>query len=338
MAEKDRAQWVLRIAAVAAFAVVPWTGLAGAAVMLLLLPLASECFHAQNDSATPSLMAVGCATACWQIMPEAAKIAVAVWCFCTLGLVWLPVKNAVNRGFAWAAVCALTAATLGGCLAAHYGGPVSGGLAVDLANVVGSSAKAPSILLNAYQYGYARLEGKLAKMPALYAGDQIVMQPEVFQQLMFSIRTTLEETMASLLPELVVYWLAATAVLCSAIPDWLRSRSAGWSDLPRFENWHIGRGWGLAIGLMALGYGVPYLTGATVAVSFGRMCGAAFCAAYGLQGMAVMWAAAKLTHRSPKGQLVWMIVIMIIFPLAFVIYGAADQVMDMRHLRRTPEE
>ena len=338
MAEKGRAQWALRIAAVAAFAAVPWTGLTGAAVMLLLLPLAAECFHAQNDSATATLLAVGCATACWQIVPGPARIAVLVWCLCTLGLSWLPVRNALGRGLAWAAVCAVAAGTLGGFLAAHYGGPVSEGLAAELTGVIEGSRQGPNILLSAYQYGYARLEGKLAKLPALNMGGNIVMQPEVFRQLLYSIRTTLEATLEALLPELIVYWMAATAVLCSAVPDWLRSRNAGWSDLPRFEAWYLPRGWGMAVAALAMGYALPYLGAAGAAVNFGRMCGAVFCAIYGVQGMAVMWAAAKLTHRSLKGQTAWMVAIMLLFPLAFVIYGAADQLMDMRHLRRAPEE
>lgn len=333
MPDKQARMGLLRTASAAVFVLLPHTGRPAACLLLLILPLACECLRALGERTAPTLMAVGLALGVLRMFPPDLVPVLLAWCAASGAMMWLTPRSAWRRGTVWLTVCALCMLGAALVLNLRWQKPLAAGLAKALADWVNGRDNAPELLIRAYQNGLATLTPRLAKVPALKLGDMVVMTAENRRELLYSFRTTMERAFAGSLPQLICGWMAGTAVLCAAVPDLIRKRTGGMSDLPKVTAWYLPRGAGLAVGLLALGWLARMQAGESVMGYAGGLCSAMFAMIYGLQG-----AAAMLAQGMTGWRWAWMAGILVLCPDVFVIVGVIDQIVDPRGLRAAPEE
>ncbi len=106
---------------------------------------------------------------------------------------------------------------------------------------------------------------------------------------------------------------------------------------PQLCTWHLPRGWGLRVGVLAAGYLMQTLFTGTLQL-LGRIFFEVFAAVYSVQGAALI-NHLQVSRRHRKG---WRIAVPLlvcaIAPNALYIIGLFDQWMDPRHLRPREEE
>ncbi len=109
----------------------------------------------------------------------------------------------------------------------------------------------------------------------------------------------------------------------------------GFPDLkmPKLSEWYLPRGYGLKVGLLALGYLPMLFSAAQAVVAFGQMAVAVFSAVYMLQGMASLNFIQKKAGVRAPGRRATLIVVFIVFREIFQWLGVIDQIANFRALR-----
>lgn len=266
MAERKLSRWVLR-GGVLASAVLPLVvGLPLAAALLVLLPAAVEIAREYRERATFTAAAAVLALTGWVMLPQTAAIPALLWCAICAGMTWRPADEPVRRGGCWLCAAVVTLATALALLSRHYGGDLFEGLAWDAVQWLSSRENGVTLLLRAYQAGFASLEKEAAMLPALNFFGHVVMAENIRLELMYSLRTTLAEALELLAPRLAVDWLGLTALIGAALPESIRRRRGQMAQLPTFDQWRLPDG---------IGGGILAAGGQPAAAADGSACGAA---------------------------------------------------------------
>lgn len=340
MAGRLRSPWGLWIGSYAILAVISRMGPFQSLLCAALLPVVTSCILATRiDRRLCAALVLGSAAVMVdRLMPWGLGMGVGLFCLCSLAQFAIRSDKPMVRGAFWLAACYGTAMLLMVQYQQTNTLPLPIGLAERFTDMVRQSDRYQELLVSAYQFGLSRLPRNMEKVALFRVGSVTIMPDVVRDQLLFSLQASLEILLTPAIPKLLVYWPFATALLCAALPDYIASRDAGWSELPRFETWGMPKGLGIAVGLLGLGAAAELAGVSGSWLFFCRLCGAAFNAVFAVQGMAMMWAGGKKTYRSSGGQAIWIGLTLVLFPLALVLCGVADQVFDLRHLRHTPDD
>lgn len=329
-------RWVLRGGCIVLAACMPLlAGLPGALAMLLLMPVAVECCRAAGEH--PACMAcigVFCAVCCWML--PAVAIPVLAWSAAGMGMCLVHRGSARQRGTAWAAMCFAMLCGLLVWANLRYEGQVYAGIAEDMAAWVNAQSNADEMLLRCYQMGLSRLEEEY--QPAVNLLGPLALTPQVRLELLYSLRTTLEDLLAGLLPQVIVAWVLLTAVLTAALPDIIRRKRGQKGQLLPFGEWQMDANQRRGMNLLALGYLVQLLGTSAVSVTVGGLCAAAFQYGYTLLGMAVLEGMTKQMGTARVLRRFWMAVLLLLAPVLLVILGIADWGFDLRKLRRSTDD
>lgn len=256
-------------------------------------------------------------------------------------------KHALYMG----ALCCLTALLACMMAAIRYQGSVTDGLAGSVCAMVEGlplQEKARALLLS-YQTGMSRLDEETGRMmiAAVRLFGVLGITPELQQQLLYSLRTSLETVLPMLLPEYAVQWGMLTTMVFALTGDALTRATArlnltafrviptnGRPDtLIPFGAWYITRANGhVLMGLIMLGL-AQYVTGSGALVLTASMCSSLGSWCFIIQGMAFLWF--KLTERSiAKTRIVILFCfILLLVPFLFTLLGFYDQYADPRKLR-----
>ena len=106
---------------------------------------------------------------------------------------------------------------------------------------------------------------------------------------------------------------------------------------PRLKTWHLPRGWGLKVGILAAGYLLQTASTGALQV-LGRICFEVFSAVFTIQGVALI-NHLQVGRRHRKGwRIAVPLLLCMILPNAMYIVGVFDQILDPRHLRAREEE
>ena len=331
--------WPLRLGLIACCAVVPWFLSPGYTVALLMaLPILRALLDAMHEYPL-SRLCVLCASVCaaW-LFPAWLRPVLILW---GGGLIAMSLTHVRTGSRTILASLALAVAALLLTLALtlpRSGGPFVPWAAQAIVDAIDRHPNSPAILLNAYQAGLARLEGNQALIPALRLGNLLIISPDTRLQMLYSLRTSLEILLAAWLPQSIVGWLLAMALLPALAAEAvlrLRGRS---SDLPPLSRWYLPRemATGVVV-MMALGF-LPYLTDQPLLVGLGEMCYALGYWVCALQGAALM--IHLMLGRGMKPLLcgLFVLLVMTMLPLALFFLGGFDQFRDPRHLRGPRDE
>ena len=319
---------ILALVAVAASRGVP-----ALLVALILLPPVSAVLAVTAGWWGGAMACAGAAAACLLVLPADAWILSLAWCVLCAVIPLVKVRKPLHRPMLWAALCLVTWAGGIAMLLPRMNGQLVAGLAQVACDWVEQSPQCNTILLNAYSMGYSRLEGTAALIPAMRVMGNVVIAEETRLQMLYSLRVSLEEILPHFLCEALVYHTAATALLCTTLPDWRRRKRGERGELPPMEKWFIPRGLGLAIFALSLGWLPGTLSTGGADRYMGWLCWSVFRAAYLVQGLCLMqWFEKRMGIRSVFRN-IWAVVLSILAPVIPVIMGMVDQRRDARHLR-----
>ncbi len=114
--------------------------------------------------------------------------------------------------------------------------------------------------------------------------------------------------------------------------QWGEKQSLPGEDTPQLKTWHLPRGWGWKIGILAGGYLLIGVSDATLSL-LGKLFYYAFFAVYTIQGVALLNHIQCTRSRRRIWRIVVPLLILMIFQEALCLMGCADQVLDIRRLR-----
>ena len=216
-----------------------------------------------------------------------------------------------------------------------YDGQVVSGLAQATVDMINASPERDAILLNAYRMGLSRLERTETWSLVLQVTG--LLAPEIRQELLFSLRVSLEEALPSAMCEGLVYHCALTVLLCTLLPDWRRRKNGEPGDLPGMERWYIPRGMGLALCSLCFGWIIAAMSDGGTDLYFGLLCTAVFRAAYVIQGICLLLWVEKKMGIAGGVRNVWAVVLSLLAPIVPLVMGLVDQRRDSRNLRPKKE-
>ena len=324
--------WLVQAAALAAAALVPLLlGVPGILGMLVLLPTAVECAREAGWRISCAGSAAILCAWCLARMPQAMACA-APWCLAALGMLLAPVRPGWRRGAVWAALTAAECCGVLLWLGHRYSGIPDAGLAWDVVNWIDRQDNAAELLLRAYTAGYARLTGDLARLPAVRLFGQVVMTQQVRNELLYSLRVSLEALLRARLPGGIVWLIGLEGLVCAMLPDMLCRRGGRAGYLPRFDRWQLPRELSRPMTALLACMLLPLFTQQGAAVSFGRLCAATFQFVYLWLGRSVIEGLMKQRGAPVVTRRLLQAAGLVLLPFAPMLVGVADQAMDLRRL------
>lgn len=331
--------WPLRLGLIALCAVVPWCLTPWyAPALLLALPVLRAVLDAVHEHWLSRLCVLsGCLCAAL-LLPAWLRPAVALWGGALIAMSLAHVRagfRTIRASLALAVAALIVTLFL---MVPRADGQLIPWLAETVVDRIDRHPNSAAILLNAYQLGLSRLEGKMALLPALRLGNFIILSGETRLQMLYSLRTSLELLLKGLLPQAVVCWTMLTALLPALAADGVLRLRGRRSDLPPLSRWYLPRE--LANGvvvMMLLGF-LSYLTDAPVLTLLGGMCyalGYWLCVTQGVSLTIFL-----MNGRGVKPPLCALLIVLVILalPLALFFLGSFDQFRDPRHLRGPRDE
>ncbi len=306
-------------------------------IALLILPLIAVWIE---DSAGIFAAAAVCATAGvagGMILPPELLPLVIVWCVGVCCAACIPVKKATVRFALWAGASLAAWMTMLIMLWQATGGQPVPGLAKMMTDVISQSPERDTFLLNAYSMGLSRLKGTAGLIPALRVMGSVVIAEATRNQLLWSLRVSLERQLPSLMCDAFVLQTALTAVLPSLMKDSRLRRRGEKGLMPPPEKWYIPRRWGMAILALALGGLFAVMSDGGVDRYMGLMCYSVFRLAFIGQGLCLLlWLEKRMGIRS-TARSIWAVVLSVILPVIPLVMGMIDQSRDGRNLRPKKE-
>ena len=306
------------------------------ALALILLPPAAATLAYTAGIAGTAAVCFTAAGASVYLFTGSIRYMAAAWCVLCGVIACVPSGNRkLLKPALWACLClaAWSAAVI--VMNRAFEGNVVNGLAQTMIDIIDSSPERDTILMNAYSMGLSRIEASgtwnlLIRMTG-------IIPAEVRQQMLFSLRVSLEETLPTMLCEGLIYHTVVTTLFCTVLPDWRRRKSGEKGILPPMDQWYIPRGIGVVVSCMCLGWLIAAMSDGGTDMFFGLMCAAVFKAAYVVQGICLlMWFEKKIGIRGAMRN-VWAVLLPILAPVIPLIMGIIDQRRDARNLRPKKE-
>lgn len=208
------------------------------------------------------------------------------------------------------------------------------GLSYDILRVMMNARTRPQVLYSAYVSGLAALDAKrtaaLESLAALTGGNVLPwLSEDVLQQLEWSLRATIERTLPSIMPDLLVKGIMAFSLgmlLC-----WRKFPDA--EDTPTTDRWFMPTPLGISMAvLLLLSAAQLFTTNATVALAASLLGSVAFWS-FAVQGVSAQ-NFAMLRAGATRGRRWFLTILMVLFvPILPMFAGCVDQIRDPRGLR-----
>ena len=208
------------------------------------------------------------------------------------------------------------------------------GLSYDILRVMMNARTRPQVLYSAYVSGLAALDAKrtaaLESLAALTGGNVLPwLSEDVLQQLEWSLRATIERTLPSIMPDLLVKGIMAFSLgmlLC-----WRKFPDA--EDTPTTDRWFMPTPLGISMAvLLLLSAAQLFTTNATVALAASLLGSVAFWS-FAVQGVSAQ-NFAMIRAGATRGRRWFLTILMVLFvPILPMFAGCVDQIRDPRGLR-----
>lgn len=330
------ARWILRCAFILSAVVLPALFAPAAPLMLLLMPLTVECSREWDERYFCGVGIFLLMMSCYARFGEEGMAWAFLWGGCGIGMLMWRQGDGFRRGMVWTGLSAgllcIALVWLGHC----YPAGIIPGLAEGIVNWIDARPDAGNILLQCYQMGFSRLEEDLQPVVNLFG--RLLMTRDVRNQLLYSLRYTMEVSLQTLAPQLIAAWLTLTLVLTTAVPDMLRRKQGRKGELPPFSDWHMTDWARKHLNFMALVYLLCLFTDNPMLIMVGNMCAATFQYAYLIFGLAVMEGITKRFGTVRFLRRLWMTACILFAPFILVILGIADRMFDLRRLSHSTED
>ena len=335
---KESRQWTLPAVFSAALLITSFMGLLPHTVTMLLLPIMLAIL-AYTSGPVPTILTglVGAAGCLAAGASEMLIVAIPWSILCCLAAL-IPLKDQRKRVWLWAGVVTAMWAAYLIILQNALDGSLVSGLAKFMQDNLEQSPYCDSLLINAYSTGIARVSDA-ESMGILYAASMMKMKlpAGIRTELLYSMRVSMEEILPGALCEGFIGHVALTTMLCTLLPDLLRSRNEEKTIYPKFTEWHMPSGIGLAVGTLAIGWLIQIMTDSDLWLYIGIMSGAVFAVCYGLQGISFqLWLEDKM-GMGKFARVLWIVGMLLLIPFVTVILGIVDQRRDARNLRNREE-
>ncbi len=236
----------------------------------------------------------------------------------------------------WAVICFAALVTLLIMLLQRYQvyGDLYEGLSYDILRVMMNAWTRPQVLYSAYVSGLAALDAKrtaaLESLGALTGGNVLPwLSEDVLQQLEWSLRATIERTLPSIMPDLLVKGIMAFSLgmlLC-----WRKFPDA--EDTPTTDRWFMPTPLGISMAvLLLLSAAQLFTTNATIALAASLLGSVAFWS-FAVQGVSAQ-NFAMIRAGATRGRRWFLTILMVLFvPILPMFAGCVDQIRDPRGLR-----
>ena len=272
------------------------------------------------------------------LLPKLLIPSACVWLFGGALMLFLPpgAFRKSRMAMYWAVICFAAVVALLIMLLQRYQayGDLYEGLSYDILRVMMNARTRPQVLYSAYVSGLAALDAKrtaaLESLAALTGGNVLPwLSEDVLQQLEWSLRATIERTLPSIMPDLLVKGIMAFSLgmlLC-----WRKFPDA--EDTPTTDRWFMPTPLGISMAvLLLLSAAQLFTTNATVALAASLLGSVAFWS-FAVQGVSAQ-NFAMIRAGATRGRRWFLTILMVLFvPILPMFAGCVDQIRDPRGLR-----
>ena len=335
---KENSQWVLPGVFAALILIASMMGLLPHTVIMFLLPVMLA-ICAYTSGTVPTIL-TGCVAvgSCFLAGAGTLWFIAAPWSALGCLAALLPLKDNKRRVWLWAGLIVIMWAGFVILLQSLMNGPLVPGMALELQEQLAKSPMCDTVLISAYNSGMARTKDPVT-LSSMYVSSMLSMAlPDATRtELLNSLRVSIEEIMPAALCEGFVGHVLIVTVLCTLLPDLLRRKNGEKGIYPKFTEWHMPSGIGLAVGALALGFVICLMTESDLWMKIGLLSSAVFTVAYGLQGVSFqLWIEDKM-GMGKIFRVIWIAGVLLLAPFILVILGLIDQRRDARNLRKDKE-
>ena len=215
-----------------------------------------------------------------------------------------------------------------------------------------------SLLVSLYRYGLIGMEDALKENTLVTVMGGYVLSDAARADMLLSLNTLVAGLLEGLVPSLLVSQSIYGGVLTAALPlkcagraytraavreegqekrGLVRNLPVPDVGMPPFEKWFLPRGWGIRVGVLALGYVLSMVTDGAMAVLGQMLCGV-FSAVYTVQGLSTLNFLQRKRGTRRGWRIAAPVLMMCFLPTATLILGLADQVLNLRMLRPLPPQ
>lgn len=203
------------------------------------------------------LLVIGAFSSLLLLLPKLLIPSACVWLFGGALMLFLPpgAFRKSRMAMYWAVICFVAVVALLIMLLQRYQayGDLYEGLSYDILRVMMNARTRPQVLYSAYVSGLAALDAKrtaaLESLAALTGGNVLPwLSEDVLQQLEWSLRATIERTLPSIMPDLLVKGIMAFSLgmlLC-----WRKFPDA--EDMPSADRWFMPTPLGISMAVLLL--------------------------------------------------------------------------------------
>lgn len=216
-----------------------------------------------------------------------------------------------------------------------------------VAAYVAGSESCDALLVTLYQSGLIGAAGELSGDMLIEAIGGFTLTDAARADFLLSLSTAVRTLLSAFVPGALVSQSVYTGVGAVALGvrlgrvAWQRKafkRSDGETEkfpdlgMPPLAKWHLPRGWGLRVGVLAVGYPLMALGGGTLALA-GALMYAAFSAVYAVQGVAFVNFVQHKRDSKRGWRIAAPLLLFLLARQALVILGVVDQISGARGLR-----
>ena len=263
------------------------------------------------------LLVIGAFSSLLLLLPKLLIPSACVWLFGGALMLFLPpgAFRKSRMAMYWAVICFAALVALLIMLLQRYQayGDLYEGLSYDILRVMMNARTRPQVLYSAYVSGLAALDAKrtaaLESLAALTGGNVLPwLSEDVLQQLEWSLRATIEVTLPSVVPDLLVKGIMAFSLgmlLC-----WRKFPDA--EDTPSTDRWFMPTPLGISMAvLLLLSAAQLFTTNATVALAASLLGSVAFWS-FAVQGVSAQ-NFAMIRAGATRGRRWFLTILMVLF-------------------------
>ena len=299
----------------------------------------------------PCMLCTGMACFSWGIFGTAGAAAGAVYYLPGIILYMVLAGGKKGLSFPRSALCLtlqmiLCQVSIYAWMQLRYEGKAMEAAADALCNVIRSEEWGDTFLAMLNSYGLLDLRVSAANGYSIQNG-LYVLSDAVREDLLSSLGLYIIALLEALTPACLIGHSVYSGVLTASFPILsarsrrerlaeMRQRDPGWlpdGEVPPLSMWFLPRGWGWRIGIFALGFALAQMQDETVRV-FGQILYQIFSSVYLIQGIAAL----NYFQNRRGARKIWRVLIPILILITvsdvLTIFGAADQILDPRMLRR----